>query len=479
MIKGKSIIELTNVNTGEVKRYENDNLVTNAISNFIRMQMAFFDRTQTNNNLPLHEHLLGGILLFDKTIEEHPDNIYIPDPTVSRMIGHAGSVVSTGDDTTRGSRNLTESCEIPNGHRMVFDFATSEANGTINSLSLTHAITGYYGYSLPFDKIMNDASVNYPIVSAGRINRNDINNVYSYRKTSSKLLRKSNGGIELEETQVYMLSELAVRVRKVIYSITNIKYGMKMGRESVKTVEDTDYEIPAQSLMTEYNNYSTACEDDDYYYLFATKTSTVSNEFSYIAIGKNTGEIKHKTITTEKMISKLRSGATKTNIVVRNGHAYIPTQDKCIIKVALHEETTKPTQKTIVSELKTYSSGSNLRTETLKLNNGTIITNGYIIDLDDNAYPIIWYSVNGYFNTTSDYICSSRVIEDLVYVENYVGTTSKAYIYPNPFYIGTINNLETPVVKTNEETMKIIYELTKVDDEEGEEIIHTGFGNAK
>ena len=42
----------------------------------------------------------------------------------------------------RGSMNQTESKKIDNGYRFVWDFTTSQANGTISCVALTHKFGG-------------------------------------------------------------------------------------------------------------------------------------------------------------------------------------------------------------------------------------------------------------------------------------------------------------------------------------------------
>ena len=48
---------------------------------------------------------------------------------------------------------------------------------------------------------------------------------------------------------------------------------------------------------------------------------------------------------------------------------------------------------------------------------------------------------------------------------NYVRSQSfsgEIYYMTNPFFLSTKNNLETPVTKTSEQTMKVTYTLTEV-----------------
>ena len=105
-MKGITEIELTNVRTGEKEKYTETNLVTNAIADFFSHNidgMLFTINGNTNdlngNMLPLCPNGIGGILLFSDTIEENPDRYYAPS---------------------------------------AWDFTTSQANGTISCVALTH-----------------------------------------------------------------------------------------------------------------------------------------------------------------------------------------------------------------------------------------------------------------------------------------------------------------------------------------------------
>ena len=64
-IHGHSIIELRNVKTGEIERYEDDNMVTNALNYYFQDVGAWninpiYDTNVRNNLIP---QLLGGLLL--------------------------------------------------------------------------------------------------------------------------------------------------------------------------------------------------------------------------------------------------------------------------------------------------------------------------------------------------------------------------------------------------------------------------------
>ena len=135
-MKGITEIELTNVRTGEKEKYTETNLVTNAIADFFSHNidgMLFTINGNTNdlngNMLPLCLNGIGGILLFSDTIEENPDRYYAP--SANPCVGYASNDVNATTNIMRGSMNLTETKRLDNGYKFVWDFTTSQANGTI------------------------------------------------------------------------------------------------------------------------------------------------------------------------------------------------------------------------------------------------------------------------------------------------------------------------------------------------------------
>ncbi len=85
-LKGKMVMELTDVNTSEVETIVEENMVTNAVNNILGLNpMAVFYCEEeystglvwTGNLLPICPNMIGGILLFPKALEENADNIYV------------------------------------------------------------------------------------------------------------------------------------------------------------------------------------------------------------------------------------------------------------------------------------------------------------------------------------------------------------------------------------------------------------------
>ena len=84
-LKGSMVMELTDVDTGEVTVIKEENMVTNAVNDILGTNPmgVFYCEAQystgvvwTENLLPVCPNMIGGILLFPKALEERSDNIY-------------------------------------------------------------------------------------------------------------------------------------------------------------------------------------------------------------------------------------------------------------------------------------------------------------------------------------------------------------------------------------------------------------------
>ena len=136
MIKGKLQIELKDEKTGRIERHEEENMVTNAVTNLLGLGAnAAPGYNLLQELLPISQKALGGIFLFDGTLSEDADNVHFPMDV--HLTGSAGKVAN-GSSKIIGSFNAAESGRTDTGYTNVWDFSTSQANGTIASLALTN-----------------------------------------------------------------------------------------------------------------------------------------------------------------------------------------------------------------------------------------------------------------------------------------------------------------------------------------------------
>lgn len=170
MLKGKTIIELTDVNTGEKEVIEENNMVTNAINdlfntlpNLLNPYSIYEGSTWYMSGFQrLYEFLLGGILLFDGQIEEKAENTFAPADVNLVGCGVYNHKNSSTKNKARGDYNGVESefNEEQKYMKFVYDFSTSQANGTIASVCLTSYMGGCTSYGSKEAEFIKDDSGN-------------------------------------------------------------------------------------------------------------------------------------------------------------------------------------------------------------------------------------------------------------------------------------------------------------------------------
>lgn len=139
MIKGHTKIQLFNARSGKLERQiEDDNLVTNAVKYAMNIEAAG-NQALDSWIFPIATKALGGLLMFDQTLEEDVENIYLPHD--AHIVGYANTSAST-NNIRRGSYNAAESGPTENGYISTWDFGTSQANGVIRSVARTSVNAG-------------------------------------------------------------------------------------------------------------------------------------------------------------------------------------------------------------------------------------------------------------------------------------------------------------------------------------------------
>lgn len=154
-LKGKTMFELTNVETGETKVVKEENMVTNAL-NYFMQGSGIYGGTLYNKLHQLagssgsyqtamgkYNHwddpvrcFTGGLVLFSDRLEEDENHMFLTadDPDVT---GVGSDLAYIGLQTQAGSYNSVESGPIEGGYKHVWDFTTAQANGDIGCACLT------------------------------------------------------------------------------------------------------------------------------------------------------------------------------------------------------------------------------------------------------------------------------------------------------------------------------------------------------
>lgn len=457
MLKGKSVIELTDMKTNIVERYEEENLVTNAVPDILRYNPMGLMYSVSNELItkfqeeifPIANKCYGGILLFENTLDENPQNIFAPSD--NPIIGYASNDVNSTDNPKRGSANLTESTPIQNGYKFVWDFSTSQANGKISSLALTHYRGGKHFYG---DTHGKDAYL--------LLNR-------SYFFKDRDVSDSYNGCVEMDIENNSLISiwpkdKNSIEIVKVKESFSSIGlndpiYTARNDAIERITIDTTDF----MSKCAGRNEYGFFDGEDGYWYGFGrnskklirikinkTDYSTKTDEWSFDGITiPEIGSYYEK--------SKLNCHRYK-NSCIKNGYLYILEQyntDK-IYKININN----PVDISIIPLNRNINKSRFFGEYNYILNWGDYIVGAeFVLDKNDNA------TIRN--QDTFEGRCPSYLMTEVKNMGplmiGFGGYEEKFYnlLFLHTPYLGTINNLSTPILKTADKTMKITYTLTE------------------
>lgn len=485
-MKGKTKIILTNVETGEQEVHEDENIITNALDKIINLEMAF-NHAPNTRILPIATNALGGIMLFDGELTEDPDNIHFP--SEAHLVGYGNTSVNT-TDKYRGSWNSVESGMSMTGYTAVWDFGTSQANGTIKSVARTHA----YGGACP---IYNFAGPEGVGTGAG-VPTTD----------------QSWTPIRYDGEYLYMLkgnsSTHVMRMARV--KIPRLKFGAAEYSGSARTYEivaawstevtSYTYWNNAQHTGQSYEQYVYADDPLDYedggdgylYCMFYGAYNRAYNNYgydiTYFTINYGDGSFdKSDTVRLSSGVGYY--GGSNENYMYRAcrswGHVYqgvlyrvrgnrkiidiIPLNNVAAYRSIRIIEDSSPDYIAKLELIRAhngciYYTVYHYTTSSYNYLHGVLYPDGVFILLDysyagQSTSHGVSYTYDTYLKTCDD----DLTIWGTYYSSEY--TTVRCNWAAN--YLGTINNLGAPITKTAAQTMKIIYTLTDIDEDEDEE----------
>ena len=487
-VKGKTIFELTDVNTGKLEKYEDNNMVTNALQEFLDPCGSWgiypFAKDDVRNTV-VRKTLTGGIFLFNSALKEDVANTYA-DASVKMVGNGAYGLANSSDVTEMGSFNETESGVQADGSiKYVYDFTTSQANGTIQCVCLTSRAGGYMGYGNESQKRVYDA---------GLRDTEYQNNIYKYAnflKAVGEFYTTCMMYAVYNEDAVY-----AVDPNSIQYKYSNTVLGelhwTKTGkirinkyRLGVSSVGLTDYAY-INSLIDSYDvaipqdilNYMSA-DSGSYYLNYVAPVADGNKRDIFIIFSKNTDSCangnffwimkidKDMQATAYKITNNTGYNIYKTamqvNSNVNNYYAIDNDYFWCWLQKngSYNLVGIKYADSTQIIETDVYT-GSNLeitKTYDNMLEYGASYVSGNVNRNQDvfNTVRKKALTINGYSGTNSSYKVLFADKKGL-----YLCHTNSDFFYliKDPRYLATINNLSEPVVKTASKTMKVTYILT-------------------
>lgn len=462
MLKGKMKIELTDVHTGETKTVLEQNMVTNALANIFKpMGLDKSPGKMLNGMNPYYQTVLGGLLLFDAEIEENADNLYPPSGV--NLIGCASyGVQNNTTGTLRGGFNHTES-ELNMTDRYmkyVYDFTTSQANGTISCVCLTHKNGGYTSYGgkdAPFGS-------NYGLgmqVCDGHLQYVHTN--YTGGTTGDKYSGCTIGTTEL----IFLINmdEDAVYYFRIDNNkkITITKHRAYMKSVSVlenpystkPLIDSFELEELKTELPTTYTSYNFDIADNCLYIVScANYYLEVNGTFVVTKVSFTNWKVTQYTMTNttaERInLAGMRTSYIHRGYIIFRGY----NNSNHIYKMEIGNSAN-------VEQLKLVGFSSINGTFALGIN-GRIYIEGYssstyylyVINLDTDEILKVEASriIGG-----SNYPCYTPVLnEPMLWFGSYGNWSTIGYFILSN-YLATINSLSEPVTKTADKTMKVTY----------------------
>ena len=449
-MKGKTIIELTDVKTKKKEVLKDDNLVTDVLEKILTLNPnGLLTNINKDTFYPIVEKIVGGILLFKDKITEDKNTSFVS--TSNECIGYAGQVEGVQENPLQGSFNKQESKATSNGYKFVWDFGTSKANGKISSVCLTNAKAGggYFGTK-----------------SNGETNRIKLGeDKYLIKNKDTEMKKKYVNVVEANFEENYIVSIVPesdyLRIIKSREPLLNFRLDDSLSFLDEKNITETKIKYKKS-----YGTYGVCIYvDAENYYLLKTSTSGGNTNVTKLKINKANNSMEETEFTLENVkIENIGSYSLDYDYyrtiksVLRGGYVYaVSTDEKYVVKFAINNpvDVTKIEPK---FTLKTGSISSHTTGCGMYILGDMIIGTNFTIDKNDKVTEIAQSDLS-----TIECIPLSYGPFLLGYFANGESSGDKylrKVLYLITPYSATINNLSKTVEKTADKTMKITYYLT-------------------
>lgn len=471
-LKGTTVIELTNVKTGEVERYEEHNLVTQALAHLHKpignlklptdcLTSANYSGQGRPFNEPLYPRLLGGLVLWDKAIVES-DTTLSPPKNVSMVGCAACDSVNTTTSPCRGSYNATESyltnSSVETSMKFVYDFATNQANGNINCISLTSYAGGKNGFGGNNNGL--DFCGSYDIFSDYLLY--EIERPYKmYYSNQARVVY-----IDPDNDVFYEVASLSTTTLRIYKCRANIHQrsvfkNMYTSHELLETISIT---LPTtlSGTNTWVANYD--ADNDLLYIVVSPSASSVAASGTFYVVEVNMATFAATVHTMTNMSSTLY--VAREYLICYNGHLYYNYSSVYIYKFSLADSS-----RTTIR----FPSGTYYTTASYP-----VVMAGYLYFIggytsSNNTYHLVFRvnpetnEIRGIGKTRYEYSYKYIPLKGypFFYYRSYASTSNNVTYYYGylafmPMYLATINNLSRTIEKTSDKTMKITYTIQEM-----------------
>lgn len=452
-IKGRTIIELTDVRTGKVQRFEDNNAFMDSNIEQKFRNFGIFQTSVLENfaSTPLWQKLCGGLLLLDSVVDSNANFVALGQKMTGR--GYYGSS-NNGSPVSLGSWNATESAVSSNAVQMVYDFTTSQGNGDIKAVCLTSDYCGRIGLG------NQDDDYN----TALRVSPNDWQS-YNISYTPTGI----GNGFGFDGDFVYCNPVLDGTSLTIDKRIANAKKIDLIHTLTGAYVFDT-ISVTLPSAMTHTTNLRLR-------QVSATKliligyTSSATNAFSAAIIdlsGTPSATVTEITGMDKAGESELDWSYDNADCIGVDGNGNpliaVPTYAHKPIAFLVNAGTgTKQAFKfdenysTWTSQSYRYGNsicGMGNGFFMLSMTSDSVAAPGFVCDMSAN-------SGSGSIHPCEGAVAKNKLLNGLNLWNNEKNNNDDIRLCQNPFYLATINNLATPVTKTSSQTMKVTYVISR------------------
>ena len=467
-LHGHTKIILRDVKTGEEEVVEKDNLVTGMVAALLAQNN--FGAKNYEDLTPIKD-LFGGVLCFEDPLSN--DALLVPSDSDNELIAHAGQTSHSSVSTTRGNPNgvLSELIQSNKGFKFVWDFSTSQGNGTISALSLTHKWLGDYGMkpveAITGETLLLDNSNKQRLFKQGE-DYPTFDNCYTC------LLSKTLGlhAYLSDSSSNTTLVVKEVDINPNTMGITEMIGGDIDNKGNIIAPVTATHTITLTTTFRARNSAVTIDETNGIIYVITLGTSA-GHTITINAIDVSDWSVTSQTITEGTMdlgyFNDYQTGSEAwviNKVIVSGGYLYVPdVTNRTFYKVNL----TNTSDITLLTS--SLTENLNLKTCGMtEITEGLIIGANFIIN-GSNVYPHAFALANlksAYGDGT--YTLNRIALRFLKFGSGYY---EWAFMNNTDYdlgwylcsgfplgYLGTIQNLDSAVTKTSDKTMQIQYSLT-------------------
>lgn len=495
-IKGSATIELTNAD-GSKQVINHDNMITNAVNDLCmsqRGEMAAILKI-VNNGDSYAQALFGGLLLFGDNLNTDADDYFLPS---TNIVGYASQDAYAGLDVARGSFNASEGGVQEDGsYKFVWDFSTSQANGTIKSLALCPNIMGKIGAS---DTIQSGEAKDFYVTNDLTAPFHTYGRMLSDTGTTEGISNYSFNIVAIVDDIAYAIDEYNIRLDSS-YTSRHISknggilrlYKFKLGANSIALADKAciarylgyvDVTLPTDFtsvLYTSYNEYVLTYFFDHasgtliLFPCYKTGNIEVNGTTKYMEIAlKNNMATTVYTFTNNTAGYIYRYGTTHNSGSEQNYTLFVCKDyivNLSVVNDVSNMYVTKRSDNTIVKQVK-YGNGNDFYFNSYNAMFRPIYVRKNIFAFryyNSNAsqFYILDMSTGIIKKTNAKNMSVANMVDigsDVVFA---ICNSYLSYrLMVNPFVLTTKNNLDSPVTKTASQTMKITYTLSETAESE-------------